>query len=48
VPHRENFDCVNTYVWSLAWDGELGRVLVGTLSCEVYEINTEGGENLQR
>ena len=33
---------------SLAWDGELGRVLIGTLSCEVYEINTEDGENLQR
>lgn len=46
IIEMKNFDCVNTNVRSLAWDGELGRVLVGTLSCEAYEINTEDGENL--
>ena len=42
----KTFNACSNIVRAVCWDGELGRVLVGTMSAEVFELNTEDGDNL--
>ena len=46
VIEMKNLNSISPIVRCVSWDGDSGRILIGTMSCEIYEVNSEDAEDL--
>jgi len=46
VVETKSFDATSMVVRSLDWESDMGRILFGTASSEIFEVNAGDGENM--